>query len=185
MRNTVVMLVLAILAAATWVATWERQGANPTAAPTADARPLGYYAHGARILITDEEGRVAARVGAARLEEVPSEQLLRLEDVSVAYEPSDETAWSISAHRGSAPKDGSLLELAGEVEVRSAPTDGSAPRTIHTERLTFWPETSNIESDDRVQFRVGDLQFNGVGLRMDLKGDTLELESDVHGTFSR
>jgi LPS export ABC transporter protein LptC len=184
-RNTVVMLVLAILAAATWVATWQRQDANPEAAPSRDARPLGYYANGTRILVTDERGRVTARVGAARLEELPDEELLRLEGVTVDYEPADETAWSISAASANTPKDGSLLELSGNVEVRSVPTDGSEPRTVETQRLEFRPETSNIESDAHVRVRLGDLQFDGVGLSMDLKGDTLRLESEVHGTFFR
>lgn len=185
MRNTVVMLVLAILAAATWVATWERQSSEPAATPTSTGQPLGYYAYGTRILITDEQGRVTARVRADRLEELPDEQLLRLEGVTVDYEPADETAWSISAASGSAPKDGSVLALSGGVEVRSATSDGSEPRTVQTERLEFWPETSNIASESRVQVRLGNVQLEGVGLRMDLKGDTLELESEVHGTFFR
>jgi LPS export ABC transporter protein LptC len=182
-RNTVVMLVLAILAAATWVATWDRQDSGPPAAPTT-ARPLGYYAHGARILVTDAQGRVTARVRADRLDELPDEQLLRLEGISVEYEPADETAWSISAASASAPKDGSLLDLSGDVQVRSMPTDGATQQTITTQALRFWPNTSNVESEAPVEIHIGDWRFHTVGLRMDLKGDTLRLESQVHGTFA-
>ena len=183
MRNTVVMLVLAALAAATSVATWQRQDPPPQAEPS-DTRPLGYYARGTRILVTDEQGRVMARVRAERLAELPDQALLRLEEVDVDYRPTDDTAWTISAASASTPKDGSLLELAGDVEIRNLPTDGSAQQTILTQALRFWPDTSNVESDQPIEFRVGDWELHASGLSTDLKGDTLELESQVHGTFA-
>jgi len=34
-----------------------------------------------------------------------------------------------------------------------------------------------------VEIRVGDLRLRGVGLSSDLKGGTLKLESEVHGTI--
>jgi lipopolysaccharide export system protein LptC len=178
------MLVLAALAAATSVATWQRQNPDPQADAGTDTRPLGYYARGTRILVTDEQGRVTARVRAERLDELADEGLLRLEGVAVEYVPPDETAWAISATTASAPKDGSLLELAGDVEIRNLPTDGAAQQTILTQALRFWPDTSNVESDQPIELRVGDWHFRAVGLRTDLKGDTLELESQVHGTFA-
>jgi LPS export ABC transporter protein LptC len=183
-RNTVVMLVLALLAAGTWLATWQRQDTSPPAERVDDAEPLGYYIRGARILGTDEQGRVTYRIFAERLDETPDEQRLQLTGVNVDYRPADETAWSISAASASSPRDGSQLDLAGNVEVRSSPTDGSEPLTIAAANLRFSPDTSSAESDDAVEIRVGDWQLQAVGLRTHLKGDTLELESDVHGTLA-
>jgi LPS export ABC transporter protein LptC len=80
-------------------------------------------------------------------------------------------------------RDGSQLDLLGNVEVRSMPVDGSHPMTIITDELLFSPDTSSVESDEKVEIRVGDLHLRGVGLRSDLKGGTLKLESDVHGTI--
>jgi LPS export ABC transporter protein LptC len=183
-RNTVIMIVLAILAAATWVATWERQATGPPVETSTDDRPLGYYMRGTRLLVTDEQGRVVYRLNAERLDEVPNEAKLRLEGVTVAYEPADETAWDMSAVSASAPKDGSLLELEGNVEVRSAPTDGSRPVTISTQKLALQPNTSSVESNEPVEIRVGDWQLRATGFRTDLKGHTLRLESQVHGIFA-
>ena len=104
--------------------------------------------------------------------------------MNVEYRPPDDVAWSISAASGSTPKDGSRLDLAGTVEVRSVPTDGSEPRIISTESLRFWPDTSKVETDAPVRFRLGDWHIDAVGLRADLKGDTLKLESQVNGTFA-
>jgi lipopolysaccharide export system protein LptC len=50
--------------------------------------------------------------------------------------------------------------------------------------LKFSADTSRAETDDAVNIRVGDWRFDAVGLRTDLKDDTLRLESEVHGIFA-
>lgn len=183
MRNTLIMIVLAIAAAATWLATWE---------PAERSRPIegadapqsrGLYVRGARIFGTDEEGRVTYRIFAERLDELPEENRLHFTGVAVEYQPADETAWSITAANASSTKDVSQLELLGDVEIRSAPNDDGKPLTISTQKLTFWPDTSSAESDEPVAIVFGSLRLRGVGLRTHLKGDSLRLESEVHGTL--
>jgi LPS export ABC transporter protein LptC len=183
LRNTVVMVVLAILAAATWIATWDRLDVGaPVDRPPASA-PLGYSARGARISRTDEQGRLLYRVFAERFAEVPGEERVQLVGVNIDYQPADETEWTLMAASGTLARNRSQLDLLGNVEVRSMPADGSRPVTIVTDKLLFSPDTSSVESDDKVEIRVGDLHLRGVGLRSDLKGGTLKLESDVHGTI--
>jgi LPS export ABC transporter protein LptC len=177
------MLVLAILAAATWFATWQRQDDIQTTEPAADAEPLGFYALGARISGTNEEGRVTYRVFAERLDEVPGQQGLQLTGVTVDYRPAEETTWSLSAANAQYARDGSQFDLRGNVEVRNVPTAGEDLLTIATESLLFSPDTSSAESNEAVEIRVGDWQLRAVGLRTYLKEDTLELESQVHGTL--
>lgn len=183
MRNTWVLVLLATLAAATWLA-----GRMPAPAPppveSGEELPLGYYLRGARLVGTDEQGRIAYRIRAERLDENPEEELLELTGVAVEYQPADETPWRISAAGATAPKDGSQLDLRGNVELESAPTDGGRPVRIATEELRFFPDSSTVESDETVSIRVGDWQLAAKGLRTHLKGDTLELESDVHGRFA-
>lgn len=183
MRNTLLMIVLAIVAAATWIATWQPRETSAPAEAVGASPALGYYVRGARIIGTDDEGRVTYRIFAERLDELPGEGRLELTGVDVEYQPADETAWSISAANASSKKEISELELAGGVELRSIPTGGSKPLAIFTEKLTFWLDTSNVESNGPVEVRFGDLRLQGVGLRTDLKGDSLRLESQVHGTL--
>lgn len=183
MRNTWVLVLLAVLAAATWLA-----GRMPApAAPPVESRsdqPLGYYLRDARLQGTDEQGRIAYRIRAERLDELPDRELLELTNVAVEYQPADETPWRISAASATAPKDGSQLDLRGSVELASAPVDGGRPVRIATEELRFFPDSSSVESDEAVSIRVGDWQLAAKGLRTHLKGDTLELESEVHGRFA-
>ncbi|HET7607882.1 MAG TPA: LPS export ABC transporter periplasmic protein LptC [Gammaproteobacteria bacterium] len=183
MRNTIVMVVLAIVAAATWILTWQRQDEAPPVERIGDAEPLGYYARGARISGTDEQGRLSYRIFADRLDELPGEELLELTGVKVDYQPADETAWTLTAASGTYAWDGSLLDLNGDVEARSMPADGSRALTMTTQKMVFSPDTSSAASDGEVAIRVGDWQLSAVGLRADLKGDTLALESEVHGTI--
>lgn len=179
-RNTVVMIVLAILAAATWVATWQRQDASQPVDRVVEAEPLGVYTRGARLSGTDEQGRLTYRIFADRLDEIPGDERLQLTGVNVDYQPSGDTAWVLSAASAKYARDGSQLDLLGNVEVRTSPADGSKALTIVTEQLLFSPDTSSVESDESVEIRVGDWQLRAVGLRTYLKGDTLELESQVH-----
>jgi LPS export ABC transporter protein LptC len=181
-RTTVIMAVLALLAAVTWFATWQREDAAPPPDSAPEAMPLGYFARGARIVIADDEGRPTYRIFAERLDELPGEEQLELTGVDVEYQPAQAAAWSLTAATAKYARDGSQLDLAGSVEIRSAPADDAEAVTINTERLMFSPDTSRAESDESVHVRVGDWQLVGASLRADLKERTLELES-VRGTL--
>jgi LPS export ABC transporter protein LptC len=183
-RNTVVMVVLAILAAATWIATWQGEELGEPTNLVTEAEPLRVLTRGARLTGMDEQGRPTYRIFAERLDELPGEDRLQLTGVNIDYQPVDETPWLLSAASAEYARDGSQLDLLGNVQVRSAPTDGSEPMTIVTEQLLFSPDTSSAESDENVEIRVGGWQLRAVGLRTLLKEDTLELESQVHGTLA-
>ncbi len=178
------MVVLAALAVATWL-----YGRQPTVAQRAAANegaaPLGYYLRAAKLLGTDDQGRVAYRILADNLEELPDQQLLKLEGVRIEYHPPDGDPWLISADAGSAPKDGTELTLHGSVTLRSEPQSGRKPMVIAAEALRFVPGDSSAESDTPVSISVGDWYVNAVGLRTRLKGDIVQLESKVHAKFAQ
>jgi lipopolysaccharide export system protein LptC len=184
LRHTIIMVLLAALAAGTWIYTWEPVAPNRGRQSSSAEQPLGYYLKGARLLGTDEQGRVAYRILAERLEELPDRELLELAGVEVEYRPADSQPWRISANRATAPKDGARLDLEGSVELRNEPAPGGEQMIIATQALRFLPDTSSAESDQPVQIRIGDWRLDAIGIRTHLKGDTLELESQVHGRFS-
>jgi LPS export ABC transporter protein LptC len=184
LRHTIITVLLAALAVGTWIYTWEPAATKRSRNVGADDQPLGYYLKGARLLGTDEEGRVAYRILAERLEELPARELLELAGVEIEYRPVDSQPWRMSANSATAPKDASQLDLVGSVELRNEPAPGDEPLLIATETLRFLPDTSSVESDQPVQIRIGDWQLDAIGIRTHLKGDTLELESKVHGRFS-
>jgi lipopolysaccharide export system protein LptC len=184
LRNTVIMIVLAVLAVATSL-----YGRFPTTAPRpapADsAPPLGYYLRAARMLGTDEQGRVTYRILADKLEELPEEQRLKFDGVRIEYSPPDADSWLISAAKASGPKDGSELALEGDVTLRSQPRNGGKALVISTEALRFLPDTSSAESETPVSISVGDWHVEAGSLQTHLKGDVVQLESKVHAKFAQ
>jgi len=177
------MVVLAAFAVATWI-YGRVPPVAPRAPPAEGAQPLGYYLRAARMLGTDEQGRIAYRILADNLEELPEQQRLKLDGVRIEYLPADADRWTISATAGTAPKDGSELELNGDVSLRSEPRDGGKPVVIAAETLRFFPDTSSAESETPVTITVGDWHIQAGRLRTHLKGDVVELESKVHGKLT-
>ena len=183
MRNVILMLLLGAAAVASWLYGRPDPVVEARRAHGDDA-PLGYYLRGARLLGTDQDGHVAYRILADRLEEQADQERLLLQGVQVEYHPANEVPWHITAGSGISPKDGSRLDLSGGVELRSEPTDGGMPWRITTESLSFEPSTSSAASDQPTQLRVGDWQLEGNALRVHLKDQRLQLESGVHGKFA-
>jgi LPS export ABC transporter protein LptC len=178
------MAVLAALA----VATWLYSRVPPSAAhlvPAEGAEPLGYYLRSASMLGTDEQGRVAYRIMADNLEELPELERLKLEGVRIEYLPAEADHWLISAAAGTAPKDNSELTLNGQVTLRSEPRNGGQRVLIAADTLTFFPQSSSAESDGPVSISVGEWHIEAGKLRTHLKGDVVELESKVHGKFGQ
>ncbi len=148
-RNLILIVLLGAAAAASW--WWSRPA--PVEAPRSRAsgdQDLGYYLRGARMLGTDESGRVAYKIFADRLDERPGEDRLLLERVQIDYHPPDQMPWVITAGSGSATRDRSEIELADGVEIQSQPTDGRAPVHVTTSKLRFLPLTSLAETDQHV-----------------------------------
>jgi LPS export ABC transporter protein LptC len=178
------MLLLGAAAVASWF--YGLPDATPPARRgSRDDAPLGYYMRGAQLLRTDEDGHVAYRILADRLEEQPGQERLLMERVQIEYQPANEAPWVITAGAGSAPKDASLLDLTGGVEVRSEPTDGSKSYHVKNDSLRFELDESSVTSDALTEIRVGDFQLVGKGLRATLKDERLTLESEIHGKFAR
>ena len=92
--------------------------------------------------------------------------------------------WLVTPTRAEAPKDGSYLDLQGQVELMSMPRDGSPPTVISTTRLMITPDEFSAVTDQPVEVTVGENRLQAVGLKTHLKGDSVELESKVHGRFA-
>jgi lipopolysaccharide export system protein LptC len=184
LRSGIAIVLLGAAAGASYYAS--RQPPLDTTRGTGGDRELpGYFLHGARILGTDETGHLTYLIHADSLEEMPGRERLTLHGVRIEYTPADDDPWVITAARADAARDGSEVDLDGDVVLRSDPKNGSKRRVVETSALRFTPDESYVESDQAVEVEVGALRLEGVGLRAHLNDDDVELKSKVHGRIAR
>ncbi len=181
-RNLLYVAFLIGAAGSSWY--WSRVGtADSEPGVLRQTLPLGYYLTDAEILGTDEDGRPLYKVWAGRAEERPNEDRLLLTDVRVEYRPVANVPWLLTADSGEAPTDQSYIDLSGAVELINEPRDDGERTRIQTQVLRFEPETFLASSEDAVSIFLGAERLDAVGIRVYLRDDRLELESNVHGEF--
>jgi len=164
-------------------------------APVATARlGLGYYVKDATLTGTGADGEVLYRVTASAAEETLKDGTVTLQDVTVDYEPAVQIAWKLKADRGQIPPDRNIIQLSGDVvatteaavDKSAAPPKGrtsAAPLLIRTDYLELDPETYIARTERMVAVeRSGDTLL-ARGMRVYLKQDRLQFQSEVRGRF--
>jgi len=184
LRNLAGIAVLLALAIGSWYWSHEAVVLDESASG-GPSGPLGYYLRDARISIMDEEGRVLYEITASAVEERPNENRTVLDRVFVRYSPAADVPWEVSADSGEIPGEAQYIELSGAVELVSTAEPGTEPTIIRAPRLRFAPEDYLASTDAEVSVLLGTQRLDAVGMSADLKGDYLELESNVHGQFNR
>jgi LPS export ABC transporter protein LptC len=175
-----VLAAAAIVLAAQW--SMESRDPAPDAQAAHDREPSAYL-RDAHIEEFDRGGRRKLRVAARRIEQDPRDDSVALDDLDLEYLALEAQTWRMTARRGAAPKGFGTVILTGNV-VMSGERD-RVPRTatVRTDRLVL--DTSSQVAHTRlpVLVTVGDNTLAAVGLTANLKGETLQLESEVHGNF--
>lgn len=182
-RNALGFAVLAGIAISSWYFSRPRLG--PVGAvdgpPTG---PLGYYLRDADISVMDVDGSVLYRILADAVEERPAENRTLLDRVQVRYSPAADVPWEVRAETGDIPTDERYIELSGGVELSSTAEPGAEPTVIRAPQLRLAPDDFLATTDTEVSVLLGEERLQAIGMRADLKGDFLELESNVHGQFN-
>jgi LPS export ABC transporter protein LptC len=155
---------------------------------------LGYYVKEARLTGTGPDGQILYRVTAAAAEQTLADGTITMRDVSVNYEPAAQVPWNLRADRGQIPPDRNIIELAGDVvattEVAAtkpaAPPNGrtsTAPLLIRTDYLELDPEAYIARTERMVAVERSRDTLIARGMRVYLKQDRLQFQSEVHGRF--
>ena len=183
-RNSLGLAVLIALALGSWYVSRTGLGTiSQSDAP--EEGPLGYYLRGASIAVMDLDGSVLYRIVADAVEDIPAENRTVLRQVHVRYSPAADVPWEVRADSGDIPNDERYIDLSGDVELSSGDESGGEPTIIRAPRLKLAPDDYLATTDATVSVILGEEQLDAVGMTADLKGDFLELESNVHGRFNR
>lgn len=173
---------LVLVAAVSLFSTRRGPESDATTAQIQPPQP-GYYMRGARITEMGEDGEPLYRVEAARIQQDPVDNSVRLEDLTLIYRTPEARNWTLTAARGFVPPGSKTLNLAGDVRIIGQPAADTQPAVVRTERLVLDTESSVASTRDRVDIEWGDRRLSTMGLVADLKAERLQLESAVHGRF--
>jgi lipopolysaccharide export system protein LptC len=145
----------------------------------------GYYLKDAVILRTREDGTPGIELIARRIDQRLSRpvqgEAITMDSVRVNYFGKEDWQWALTAKTGLVPPNSRVVQLEGDVELRSLAGDENA--YLRTSELAIDTE-KNIAYSTRspVQVRFGQHAMTVKSLRADLTSEKLRLET-VNGRF--
>jgi len=178
-RNVVWLTLLTSGAIATWFLGRPPQNDDsPGAASTGST--LGYYLNEAVLIGTDQSGEVLYRMAAERIEENPDTEQLLLWTVELEYRDDRDVPWRVRASAALGPKTREYFDFTGGVSIERDPDSEGLKGLIEAQSLRLEPDRHFASTEGPVRFLIGDTWLHGVGLKADLKGGEIDLESDVY-----
>ncbi len=147
----------------------------------------GYYVKQARLTGTGTDGQILYSIDTRTARQNLDDGTISLEDVAVNYSPAAQIPWDLRATRGQIPQDSNIIQLSGDVLVTSTGTDAAnrrqAPLTIQTDYLELDPDTYIATTKRLVAIYRSRDTLHARGMRVYLKQDRLQLDSEVRGNF--
>lgn len=167
------------------VAQWSLESRGPAADAQSDGeRQPSPYLQDARIDEFDRNGRLKLRVAARRIEQDPADDSVSLTDLDLEYLALPGQTWRMTARHGTAPKGLGTVTLSGDVVMTGERDRVPRSAAVRTGRLVLDTGSQVARTPLPVTLEVGDHTLSARGLIANLKGETLQLESEVHGNFA-
>jgi lipopolysaccharide export system protein LptC len=145
----------------------------------------GYSARDARLVQTGTGGLPLYSLNAAAIRQLPNEDQVQLTEVQMTFRDQNGTPWSATADRGLLEQAAGEVALSGNVRVSGTPPAAKEPAQISTDALSVDLRTDIVSTRDPVTLLWEGAVLSSTGLVADLKDYRVELESRVHGTFSK
>lgn len=177
-----ILLLVALLALAVLLLDFggEPDEADLRAPP---AEPPRYYLREATVTEFGPDGGVRYEMAAERATEDPSAGTVLLERVALDYLAEPARRWHLTSERGTLARDAAVVELAGDVRLTGHGEGLDPPAMLRSPSLSLDTAAEVATTRDEVELDFGRHVLRARGLRADLKGETLRLESSVNGRF--
>jgi LPS export ABC transporter protein LptC len=147
----------------------------------------GYYVREGTLTGTGADGRILYRITTKAARQNLDDGTISMQEVALRYAPAAGTPWDMRATRGQIPQDSNIIQLSGDVLVTSMAGDAAnfraAPLTIRTDYLELDPDTYIATTRRQVAIGRSRDTLHARGMRVYLKQDRLQLESEVRGNF--
>lgn len=158
-----------------------RRGGSQFTEQPAPAQP-GYYLRDATVTETDATGAAHLRLHADQIAQNPADDSIQLTQVTLNYQSAPDARWRLTAHQGHLPAQSRTIQFSGAVEIR--PQQPAANEVIlRTETLSVDTLHNIARAPGRVNLEMDQQRLTAIGLKYDLKRQTLQLESMLHGQF--
>jgi LPS export ABC transporter protein LptC len=149
----------------------------------------GYYLKNATLSETGSDGRLRLRVAATRADQQPQDGSVLLTDIRVQYHQQTGAqagqVWFLDAAQGLLPEDRVLVQLQGNVHMTARSVTRPLAAVIETEKLALDTQRDIATTREPVVIELGGHSVYATGMRAELMNDRLQLESKVHGSFTR
>lgn len=143
----------------------------------------GYSAQGARLVETGANGLPLYTLNAATIRQLPNEGRVRLTQVQLRFRDPDGNPWTATADQGELEQGTGQVTLSGNVHVSGILAATSAQITAPA--LSVDIRSDIVSTKEPVQMLWAGRQLSSTGLTANLKAGRVQLESAVHGTFSK
>jgi lipopolysaccharide export system protein LptC len=183
-RITVAIVVLAVLAPASWFL--ERWVEGPPAANDFVGPPVSdYELYTSKVWSYDVNGLLNFIMTSPRMNRRAGDESLYINapEFTIISKNPGVPNWRGNSPYGWVNKSGTLMRLDNAVYMwRPAYAQGPMA-TLCTSNVTGWPKENRMETADPATMTQGASVMNGVGMRANLNDNHLELLHDVHGTM--
>jgi len=160
-----------------------QRGVVATGAAGAAATDPGYAALGAHLVQTGADGQPLYSLDAARINQQPDEDNVRLTQVQMGFRAESGEQWRARADHGELGQDTGLVQLDGDVHVAGLLPGTQDQAEITTDHLSFDTHTQVVTTPDPVTLTMSGRELHATGLVARLKEGHVELESAVHGSY--
>jgi len=182
-RLFAVLTIVAVIVASVLLS--RQQGSTPTSTRVQEnAFNEGYSASDAMLVETGPDGRPLYTLNAATIRQLPNEGQVQLTQVRMTFRDTDGNPWTVTADRGELAQAAQQVQLSGNVHV-SGKLQASGTAQIATAALSVDIRDDIVSTRQPVQMIWSGRPLSSVGLIANLKDHRVQLESDVHGTFSQ
>jgi LPS export ABC transporter protein LptC len=177
-----VLLLVALLALAVLVLNLGSDDTGDEGLAAAPEPPR-YYLNQATVTEFGLDGGVRYEMTADRATEEPEAGTVLLERVVLDYLAEPGQMWHVTSERGHLEQGAAVVELEGSVEMTGRREGIDFPAVLRSPRLALDTDARIASTAAEVELDFGRHSLRAQGLRADLKGETLRLESSVNGRF--
>ena len=156
---------------------------QPVNETLSDKLSLAYYLDSAELSGTDSNGEMLYQVWTDHATQITDDDSIAMRKIRMIYTPNGPQAWHLQADSGRIPADASVIELNGNVVVKSEQTNIAAT-IILSQHLVLDPATRKAQTHESVVVKYNGQKINATGLKADLKNNRLQLLADINGSFA-